>query len=455
MTSQLTDPTWAWAPFTPSAERPWTLRWAGHLFRRAAFGGTWQELQESLAAGPQRSIDRLLRPAADVATFNRDCDRLAGADGEAANAHETRAWWLRRMIETPHPLLERMTLFWHDYFGISHARVGHVPSMERYLSTLRRHALGSFAELLAEVSDNPALLVGLGAEANRKARPAVFFARVFLEQYTVGPGRFSEKDVMDTARAFTGRFVFNHALQHINSERDGGGKRILGAAGPFGAKDALRILLQHPGTAETVVRRLYRALISEAEPPRPDLIQPLAARFGKDHDVGRLVETMLRSNLFFSSLAYRQRIRSPAEFALGTIRPAGVMVPTGPLGAALAELGQDLYEPPTIKGWAGGRHWIHHFTLAKRVRLAQELFAEAGPLGGKLDPADLARRSGQRGREAMTQFVFDLWLQGDLPETSRRALTETARTPAARAKDAAALRQVAARAVSSPEFQCG
>ena len=161
------DPQWALAPYTPDARRPWHLRWAGHLFRRAAFGATWDDLQRAVAAGPQRTIDRLLHPADDVAAFQQACDENeAGTD----NLETARAWWLRRMLLTPYPLLEKLTLFWHGHFAASIDKVGRASLMVQQIQLLRRHALGRFDAMLLAVARNPAMLLWLDAAANRKAR---------------------------------------------------------------------------------------------------------------------------------------------------------------------------------------------------------------------------------------------------------------------------------------------
>ncbi|MBM3890865.1 MAG: DUF1800 domain-containing protein, partial [Verrucomicrobia bacterium] len=167
----LSDPIWAWAPYQPNDARPWTLQLAGHLYRRAAFGGNWNQLRRAVADGPQRTVDALLKPASDVEAFNRAHDKNEASASSGNATDNLRAWWLRRMIETPHPLLEKMTLFWHGYFAISNAKVNSALMMSRHVQQLRRHALGSFAAMLEGVCSDPAVFLHLEAKANRKARP--------------------------------------------------------------------------------------------------------------------------------------------------------------------------------------------------------------------------------------------------------------------------------------------
>ncbi|HWI58682.1 MAG TPA: DUF1800 family protein, partial [Bacillota bacterium] len=291
--------------------------------------------------------------------------------------------------------------------------------------------------------------LSLGASANRKARPGEPLARALLEQYTLGPGQFSEMDVQEVARAFTGWFVSQQELKYVDREHDPSVKTVLGQSGPFEGTDVIRILLGQPATARLVVGKLYRWFISETSPPPEPLITPLAAEFARNFDVGRLVETMLRSNLFFSPAAYRQKIKSPAEFALGIIRGLGGTVGTLRLGADLAALGQDLYAPPTVKGWAGHRYWINRFTLLNRAKLAAALLASSGPYEGKLDPAAAARQSGYPTTAAAGQFLCELFFQADLAPEVRQAVVETGETGAERLRDVAGLM------AALPEFHLG
>jgi uncharacterized protein (DUF1800 family) len=426
------DPDAAWARFQPGDSRPWNLRWAGHLFRRAGFGASWTQLQEALAAGPQATIDKFLKTDDARAAFQRQYDEydVSAASGQI---DELRAWWLRRIIHTPDPLLEKMTLFWHSHFGTTAARVEYPGMMLDHVRVLRGNALGSFRTLLEQVARDPATLVSLGAEANRKAMPSEPMARRMLDQYTLGPGNYGDEDVHEVSRAFTGQFVLRREFRFFDREHDPGVKRVLGSEGAFGVAEIVDLLARQPATASLVVRKLYRWLISETDEPDAELLEPLVKRFAADHDIGRLVETMLRSNLFFSEIAWRRRVKSPVEFAVGIVRGLEGTVPTLPLGHALAELGQNLYSPPTVDGWIGGPCWINRATLAGRANLAVQLLAADGLYAGKLDPASLASK---HGRAEARRFFLDLFLQTGVP--------------AGLPDDARALAQAV---VTMPEFQ--
>jgi len=400
------DPSWAWARYTPSPQCPWTHEHAAHLWRRAGFGAAWRQLARSVTDGPQPTVDRLLKPEADVAAFTRSFDRYENAAGKMV---ALRAWWLRRMIETPDPLGEKLTLMWHDLFA---ARTGDVELMRAHVGRLRAGATGRWDELVAGVGRDPAVLLSLGAEANRKASPTDRFARQLLDRHTVGPGNYSPRDVSEAARAMTGWFVRRGQLRFVEREHDGGTKTFLGKAGNLTASDVVKIAATHPAAARNVVRTLYRWLISEVEPPTDPLIAPLAESFAKDFDLRRLVETILRSNLFFSDHSIGQRVKRPVEFAIGIARALESNVPTLPLATALAALGESLYAPPTVHGWTGGRHWITAATLIGRSNLAAALLSASGAYGGKLDPVAVARRYGQSGPKAAGEFLVRLFATG-------------------------------------------
>ena len=446
-----TDPGWAWAAYEPDARRPWTLALAAHLYRRAAFGAGWEQLQQALSDGPQRTVDRLLEPQADVEAFNRTYDGYE--DAAAASVDGLRAWWLRRMIETPHPLLEKMTLFWHSHFATNGGAM-HPRLMQAHIRLLRRHALGSFDTLLRAVSRDPALLLWLDADVNRKGAPNEGFVRPLMETFTLGEGNFTEGDVREAARAFTGWLVLRNRLRYIEHEHDETAKRILGREGNFTDEDVIGIVLERPATARTLVCKLYRWLISETQEPDEALIAPLAESFAKDYRTSRVVETMLRSNLFFSARAYRQRVKCPVEYAVGIVSALEGMVSTTRLAEDLADLGQDLCHPPTVKGWSGGRYWIDAAAMVRRCNLSAALLQGGEPYGNKLDPWATAQGHGHAAVESAGRFLLELFLQGDLELDVHERLLGQLQTSAtgSEVEPETALRHLAHSIVTRPEY---
>jgi uncharacterized protein (DUF1800 family) len=336
-----------------------------------------------------------------------------------------------------------MVLFWHNHFATSNTQVQNTRLVQRYVQLLRSHALGRFSTLLEGIVRDPATLIASDLGANSRARPSENLARAILECFTVGPGNYSEQDVHEAARALTGWSIMRRQVRYTEADRDSGRKKLFGQEGDFSGGDVVRILLEQPATPRLVVRKLYRWLISESAAPADPLLAPLVESFAKDYDSARLVETMLRSNLFFSPAAYRQRIKSPVEFALGIVRPLEALIPTRPLGHDLAGLGQDLFHPPTVYGWEGGRAWITTATLVRRSNLAAALLAGSGPYAGKLDPRGLAGKHGFAAPEAAARFFIDL-LHPDLsPE--RRAFVSN--------PTAQHLRRMLYLLVTLPEFE--
>ena len=434
-----------WQRYEPSPQCPWNLARAAHLWRRAGFGATWEQLQQSLKVGPQQTIDALLQPKADITAFNRTCDDYTMTVNSAGTL---RAWWLRRMIQTPHPLLEKMTLFWHDFFAVSAARDVGAAQMRQHVALLRAGAMGRFGALMASVACDPATLLSLGAKAIRKAKPDQTFPRQLLARYTVGAETFSDKDVREVARAMTGWFVLRNRRRYFEREHDDGAKTVLGKKGKFNYPDVVKIAAGHPATARNIVRKLYRWFISEADKPQDALLAPLVESFARDFDVARLVETMLRSNLFFSAPTIGRRIKRPVEFAVGIIRGLEATPATTRLAADLAALGENLYYPPTLNGWTGGRYWINHASLIGRNNLAASLLAEAGPYDGKCAPAAVARRHGYTDAKAGGRFLASL-LGGHDDETFERLWKNQPRGGPLPDR----LRKFAYSLVTQPEFQ--
>ena len=299
--------------------------------------------------------------------------------------------------------------------------------MQRHVRLLRSHALGSFGSLLQAICRDPAMLIGLGADANRKAAPNDGFVRPLLETFTLGTGCFTEHDVREAARAFTGWFVLRGQLRYIPQEHDGTAKRVLGQQGNFTADDVMRIVLEQPATSRTVVRQLYRWLISETEEPHEALIAPLAESFAKDYNVAKLVETMLRSNLFFSSQAYRQRIKCPVELAVGIVKALEGMVRPRSLPRMLPISARTCAIRPRSKA---GRAAVldQHRHARGPAQSGPGDAAGAEPYGGKLDPWAVAQKHGYATPESAARFLLDLLLQGDLEPGVREALLQDVRT---------------------------
>ncbi|MGE3818052.1 MAG: DUF1800 family protein [Isosphaeraceae bacterium] len=454
LSARSNDPARAWAPYEPSPDAPWDLARVAHLHRRAGFSACWSVLQRDLADGPSASVDRLLKgePNAPDGRTAAAFESLAGAMtrrlAPAAALTRLQALWLYRMVFTPYPLRERMTLFWHDHFATSFAKVQNPGLMQRQNDLFRRHALGDFKTLLAEIGEDPAMLIWLDSTENRKARPNENYAREVMELFTLGRGQYTEKDVQEAARAFTGGFVRRERFEVIPSQHDDGDKTILGRTGRFDGGDVPGILLERPACAEFLCEKLIRAFISDVDPIPPALLEaPARALRDSGYDVSAPVELILRSNLFFDAEVRRRRVKSPVELAVGTVRALEVFSPTVPADA-LAEscvaMGQSLYAPPSVAGWDGGPAWINSTAMLARNNLALAMIGADDPaLGRRFDPAELARRHGFTGPREATRFFNDLLVQDAFGPDLLTRLSANANDP----------RASATLILTSPEYQ--
>lgn len=441
------DPQWAWQPYQPDGRRPWSLALAAHLYRRAAFGATRAELDLALSAGPQATVERLLAPPAALAAEDRQFDAY---EASTESTESLRGWWLQRMMQTAWPLRERMTLFWHSHFAASAAGISGSLLRTR-VALLRRHALGRYGELLAELLIDPAVLIGLGAADNRRARTHEDSARAVLAHWCVGEGNFGESDVRALATAYTGWFVLRERRRYIEREHEPAPQTLLGQPGVAGIDGAAKVLAAHPAATRLIARKLYRAFISDEGEPDAALLAPLAEVVAREGDIAAAVGAVLRSNLFFSPAAVERRVKTPLEFALGVIRPMEARVPALRLGQDLAALGQSLYDPPAQTGWPAGRDWLDSASLVARANLAAALVATEGPYGGNVDPLAIAQKHSRQSGEEIAGLFCELLLGRETAPDERSALV--GEVPSASGPRSAWARQSVYRIATLPEYQ--
>ena len=381
-----------WGPYIPGPDTPWDLRRVVHLHRRTAFGATWTEIQRDLQDGPRPSIDRLLAgQAASPGTpggFEETSRLLADS---AVNGHDParlKAWWVFRMLFGPDPLGERLALLWHNHFATSNVKVNDLAAMRRQNELFRKHGRGRFGTLLTEVAHDPALLVWLDASANRKEHPNENLARELMELFTVGIGNYTEADVRESARALTGWTVRNGAFAEVAGRHDPGEKNILGRKGAWRGDDLLRILVEHQATSRRLATRICQQFMGEGA-VGPAEIASLAEGLRRHQlDIGWAVGTVLRSQTFFADGNIGKRVREPVEFVVGAARALETFEPapsTLVLADWAARLGQDLFYPPNVFGWPGGREWITTRSAIGRTNYAADLT-------GGFDGLGLARR---------------------------------------------------------------
>ena len=389
------DPQVAWRPYEPSASSPWTRARAAHLFRRAGFGASPTDLAAAAEDTPASVIEQLFAPGAEATSFAASADQLATTAATGGGSKQLAAAWVYRLLGTPDVLREKMTLFWHGHFTSSADKVTDARLMLAQNKLLREHALGDFATLVQEISRDPAMLIYLDSATNRKAHPNENYARELMELFCLGEGNYTEHDVTEVARCFTGWEVRRDRYRFNKYEHDSGTKSFLGATGDFGGEDAVRIVLEQTAAPRFIARKLFQFFVCDEPSPPDALIEPLAVAFRESNlDVASLVRKILGSELFFSDAVVGRKIRSPADVAIGLLRSLEGSADANMIAIGMAEIGQSLLYPPNVKGWPGGRNWIDSSTLLGRANLVRRLLDNGKTRFGGGSLSDYAKRHG-------------------------------------------------------------
>ena len=379
---------------------------ARHLLNRAGFGARPADLAEFSQLSRAAAVERLLTPTrvdvpapAELAEYLSPASLRALSDEErkqtqTRSAIALRVWWVGAMLGATSPaeqLRERMTLFWHNHFVSSLQKVKSAKLMLDQNRLLRRHSLGNFGEMLHAVGKDPAMVVYLDSATNRRGSPNENFAREVMELFTLGEGHYSEQDIKEAARAFTGWSIepATGEFRWRPFAHDGGRKTVLGVSGNMDGDAVLDILLAQPQTAEFVVRKLWREFVSLT--PDEAEVRRIARRFrDSGYDMRVAVREILGSRAFWAPENRLALVKSPVDWVLGTLNSMQIEAPEPLLlGFALRQLGQDLFAPPNVRGWPGGESWINSSTLLARKQYAERLLRRDGRMDVRealLDP---------------------------------------------------------------------
>ncbi len=404
----------------------WNRRHAAHLLERAGFGATPEEVERFAALTPQQAVRRLVyfegvakneqppfehsgvfKPGLDPFPPSRPATTtLAKNTGEAlgikvkesgnrpmqavvneffywlrASRLETDRvvyWWANRMLASPRPLEEKMALFWHGHFATNEDKVRDYRKMLKQLELFQREGLGDFRTLLIEVAQDPAMLAFLDAGVNVKGAPNENFAREIMELFTMGVGNYSEQDIREAARAFTGWNYVGLDFRVDPAMHDDGEKQVLGRTGPFDGVDVIDIILDQPATPEFIAAKIYRYFVRETL--EPDLQRELGEKLkAGNYALAPFLEMIFLSQDFYAHESMATRIKSPVELLVSTYRKLGLeRIPGAPDFNLVTEaLGQRLMHPPTVAGWAQGRSWITPGLLLERGNFALDvMFAD-------------------------------------------------------------------------------
>ena len=449
-----------------------------HLLRRASFGADAATVRAAAQAGLSATTEALLHPERTADTLDDDAilAKLAGLLPEPKNggmpAMAVKMWWVHRMIASPHPLVEKMTLFWHGHFTSKDGNMaGELLYDQNQL--FRTNALGNFRTLTLAVSRDPEMLKYLNGNQNYKAHPNENYGRELMELFTCGIGHYTEDDVKAAARAFSGwnvrgrKFYFN-PLQHDNDP-----KTFLGKTGNWNGDDIVDILVAHPATAQRLCTQLFSYF---AYPnPEPEVIDALVQTYySSGYDVGAILSQMFHSRAFYSDKARFAVIKSPAQYVVGTVKMLGLdkavelvladITPANDMAAnpvaaapnasaqttpavtnqqakgrklgvlaglplAMRSMGQDLLAPPSVKGWDGGETWINTSTLLARINFGNTVSLSRQMFGGQSARLTAFVQQNNFTPEGWVDYLADAL--GPLPLTpaTRQALIDYIKTP--------------------------
>ena len=302
-------------------------------------------------------------------------------------ALQLQEWDMEQMIRSPSPLAERMVLFWHNNFTSSLAKVRDAGFLFNQDCTVRRYAFGSFATMLHALAKDPAMIIYLDNETNSKGKPNENFAREVMELFTLGERNYTEPEVKASARAFTGwRVNYRTASFQFDPKRhDDGIKSFMGHTGNLGGDDILNIILQQKAVATFITDKLWREFVSPN--PDPQVVARLAEGFrSSGYEIKPLLEKLLETQAFWSQSNRNMLVKSPVVLVVGAVRSLGIQsVEPIRLVRATRALGEDLFNPPTVKGWPVGVEWLNSETLIRRHQiLLQLIYAYARDLRGKM-----------------------------------------------------------------------
>lgn len=329
-------------------------------------------------------------------------DRLAIIKERRMQAVIINTEWLQRMADPAEPaLLERMCLFWHGHFA---CEINGGDLAISYLNTLRTHGLGYFGDLVKAIAREPAMIRYLNNQQNRKEQPNENFARELLELFTIGRGQYTEQDIKEAARAFTGwSSTLGGTFQFRPRWHDYGQKTFMGKRGPFDGDDIIDIILEHKETAHFIVGKLYRYFVHPAGHASHEA-ELASVFYESNYHIGRTIEYLMRSEWFYAPENWRVQIKSPVVLMAGLMRTLRVHA-AEPLALVYIQrmLRQVLFRPPNVAGWPGGRQWIDNATLMTRLNLAQAIIQGRGLPGRAKD--DLKAKAREEGPQRMAVEV--------------------------------------------------
>ena len=382
-----------------------------HLMRRAGFGANREQIGMHANAGYQNTVEALLYPGEEdrmddhlIRRFHPELSGMMGPNAPGQN-------WLYRMATTSAPLREKMALFWHGIFATGYAKVIHGKALSDQTRMFRTFGMGSFKDLLIQLSKDPAMIIWLDNQDNHNGAINENFGRELLELFTMGVGNYTERDIKECARAFTGWTIANREYMELRSQRDSdwpygriawhfkyhpedhddGEKEFLGQRGRFNGEDIIHIICQQEATARFISRHLYSFFVSD-EPPvpewrytpptNPEAIDELTrVYFDSNYDISAMLRALFNSSYFQSQDSWYSKVKSPVELVAGVLRLTGEF--NRPRREIIdryfqaSYMGQFLNNPPSVEGWHQGTDWLDTGTLVERVNFASQQIGDS------------------------------------------------------------------------------
>ncbi len=415
-----------------------------HLMRRAGFGATRSELEARVAKGYEATVDELLSPESprldrnEMMRYHPWTWRPGTLPGMGA------AEWLHDMLNTQRPLEEKMALFWHQVFATGVSKVDHYDDVMDMIVKFREKGMGDYRELLLEMAKDPAMIYWLDNCENHATAVNENWGRELLELFSMGVGNYTEVDVRECSRAFTGWTILpklprgpigrhDWFFEYREDDHDDGEKTFLGVTGNLNGEDIIRIICDQPATANFVCRHLYNFFVADeaqvpawsVTPPKdPEAIELLATTLREsNYDIRSTLRVLFNSDFF--KAARFSKIKSPAEVVVGTLRMVGgAEFPApgiGDLSRKPGYMGQDLLNPPSVEGWHTGSEWINSGSLMQRVNFTAELVGDVTRPGIK-DLVDRLKAQGGRTPEEIVDGCLDLMGPLEMHDNSRQGL---------------------------------
>jgi len=352
-------------PFRPGIDGPWNRETASHLARRATFGAPPALVDALLAQGPAEAPRRLLaaRDAGDGPRVVAETARRVG------DLETVQGWWGYRMLLGEAPVIDKLALFWHGHFATSEQKVDNARLMMRQIELFQEKGAGNFGELLLEIARDPAMLIWLDSNSNRRGTPNENWARELMELFSLGIGNYTEVDIKEAARAFTGWHVRRGEYFFNRRAHDESEKRVFEKAGVLGGDDVVALCLGKPACSEFIAGKLFEYYVRLG--PHDALRTELGALYDEcGKHTGEFLARLWSSRVFYESGSRRSLVSSPADFVIGSLRTVGARANAQHVAKAMATMGQDLLRPPSVKGWDAGMAWLDSNRLLARFRFA-------------------------------------------------------------------------------------